>query len=74
MEYYARLRIDAGMGDALISAEEGGQTAAPAPEGLASITACEQRQITTAGLVPAGVWRLRISPGHSGSAAQARHA
>jgi hypothetical protein len=32
-------------------AEEGGQTAARAPEDLASVTAREQCQITTAGLV-----------------------
>jgi hypothetical protein len=29
-------------------------------------------QITTAGLVPAGLWRLRVSPGHSGPAARAQ--
>lgn len=61
-------------GNALISAEGGGQTAARAPEDLASVTVREQRQIITAGLVPAGLWRLRISPGHSGPGAQARHA
>lgn len=44
-------------------AEEGGQ----APGDLACIAAREQRQITTAGLVPAGLPRLRISPGHSGA-------
>jgi hypothetical protein len=47
----------------LTSAEEGGQ----APGDLACIAAREQRQITTAGLVPAGLPRLRISPGHSGA-------
>lgn len=46
------------------SAEEGGQTAARAPEDLASVTARGQRQVTTAGLVPAGLRRLRVSPGH----------
>lgn len=73
-EGYAWLCINARIGNALYSAEEGGQTAAPAPEDLASITAREQRQITTAGLVPAGLWRLGISPGHSGPAARACHA
>ena len=32
----------------------------------------KRRQITTAGLVPAGPRRLRVSPGHSGPAARAQ--
>jgi len=54
------------------SVEEGGQAAARAGrKDLASIIARKQRQITTAGLVPAGLSRLRVSPGHSGPAARA---
>ncbi len=34
-------------------------------EDLASIIAREQRQITTAGLVPVRLWWLRVSPGYS---------
>ena len=64
--------IDMRTGELLISAEEGGQAAAPAPGDLACITAREQRQFTTAGLVPAGLWRLGISPGHSGASCLTR--
>ena len=46
-------------------AEEGGQAAAPAPGDLACITAREQRQITPQAWCLPGLWRLRISPGHS---------
>ncbi len=55
----------------LSSAEEGGQAAARAGrKDLASVIAREQRQITTAGLVPVGLSRLPVSPGHSGPAAR----
>jgi hypothetical protein len=67
------VRLDLGASRSLAyQPEEGGQAAASGA--LACITAREQRQITIAGLVPAGLWRLRISPGHSGPAAQACHA
>ena len=55
----------------LSSAEEGGQAAARAGrKDLASVIAREQRQIATAGLVPVGLSRLPVSPGHSGPAAR----
>ncbi len=41
-------------------------------EGLVSIIACSNVEITTAGLVPVGLWRLRESTSHSGPAARAR--
>ena len=37
--------------------------------GLVSIIACSNAQITTAGQVPVGLWRLRESTSHSGPAA-----
>ena len=39
-------------------------------EDLTPVIARRQRQITTAGLVPAWLWRLRIPPGHTGPAAR----
>jgi hypothetical protein len=49
--------------NALNSAEEGGQAAARAGrKDLAPVIARRQRQITTAGLVPAGLWRLWYHP------------
>jgi hypothetical protein len=53
-----------------IRSEEGGQAAARADrKGLAPVIARRQRQITTAGSVLVGLWRLRVSPGQSGPAA-----
>jgi hypothetical protein len=58
---------------ALSSAEEGGLSAARAGRKTwPRVIARKQRQITTAGLVPAWLWRLRIPPGHSGPAARAQ--
>ena len=67
-----RLRSSAHFGAGIrASAEEGGQAAARAGrKDLASVIAREQRQITTAGLVPVGLSRLPVSPGHSGPAAR----
>ncbi len=43
---------------------------AHAGEDLAPVIACRQRPIAIAGLVPVRLWRLRVSPGHSGPAAR----
>ena len=68
---YSTSCIDIRADELLISAEEGGQAAARAGrKDLASVIAREQRQITTAGLVPVGLSRLPVSPGHSGPAAR----
>ena len=59
--------------DVLISTRRewsGGSTSRQ--EGLVSIIACSNAQITTAGLVPVGLWRLRKSTSHSGPAARAQ--